>query len=98
MGGATSGAGSRCIGSWRCDNCLFWHRVAAALIAAVADRVHADVPESAIRQLAENEYQAHLHKIQLKAWHAAAAAAPAAGRPVCICPHGSWVMHVEGME
>ena len=41
-------------------------RVAAALIAAVAERVSADVPESVVRQLAENEYQAHLHKIQLK--------------------------------
>lgn len=37
-----------------------------ALILAVADRVDADIPESAIRQLAENEYQAKLHEIQLK--------------------------------
>ena len=44
-------------------------RVHAALIRAVADRVEADVPESAIRQLAENEYQAHLHEIQLRVPH-----------------------------
>lgn len=37
-----------------------------ALILAVAERVDADIPESAIRQLAENEYQAKLHEIQLK--------------------------------
>lgn len=38
-----------------------------ALIRAVADCVDADIPDSAIRQLAENEYQAKLHEIQLKA-------------------------------
>ncbi|KAK9909292.1 hypothetical protein WJX75_000086 [Coccomyxa subellipsoidea] len=37
-----------------------------ALIRAVADCVDADIPDSAIRQLAENEYQAKLHEIQLK--------------------------------
>lgn len=46
-------------------------RIHAALISAVADRVEADVPESAIRQLAENEYQAHLHEIQLRVLHPA---------------------------
>lgn len=43
-----------------------------ALIRAVADCVDADIPDSAIRQLAENEYQAKLHEIQLKASPAAA--------------------------
>jgi hypothetical protein len=51
-------------------------RVAAALIAAVAERVRADVPESVVRQLAENEYQAHLHKIQLKVRPPASLRAP----------------------
>lgn len=37
-----------------------------ALIKAVAERIDAAIPDSAIRQLAENEYQAKLHEIQLK--------------------------------
>jgi FKBP-type peptidyl-prolyl cis-trans isomerase (trigger factor) len=37
-----------------------------ALIAAVAERIEADIPDSAIRQLAQNEYQAKLHEMQLK--------------------------------
>ncbi len=41
-------------------------RVHEALISAVAERVDAAIPASAIRQLAENEYQAKLHEIQLK--------------------------------
>jgi len=42
-------------------------KVHEALIAAVAERIEADIPESVIRQLAENEYQAKLHEIQIKA-------------------------------
>ena len=33
---------------------------------AVADCVEAEVPESVIRQVGENEYQAKLHELQLK--------------------------------
>ena len=33
---------------------------------AVADCVDAEVPESVIRQVGENEYQAKLHELQLK--------------------------------
>lgn len=41
---------------------------------AVADCVDAEVPESVIRQVGENEYQAKLHELQLKvqtalSWH-----------------------------
>ena len=36
---------------------------------AVAECVDAQVPESVIRQVGENEYQAKLHELQLKVSH-----------------------------
>ncbi|CAL5219954.1 g1886 [Coccomyxa viridis] len=41
-------------------------KVHEALIKAVADCVDAEVPESVIRQVGENEYQAKLHEMQMK--------------------------------
>ncbi|CAK0765119.1 hypothetical protein CVIRNUC_003226 [Coccomyxa viridis] len=41
-------------------------KVHEALIKAVAECVDAQVPESVIRQVGENEYQAKLHELQLK--------------------------------
>ena len=48
---------------WQADACLIWliHPVQA-----VADCVDAEVPESVIRQVGENEYQAKLHEMQMK--------------------------------
>ena len=46
----------------------------APYMQAVADCVDAPVPESVIRQVGENEYQAKLHELQMK---------------VCPCLHSS---------
>ena len=41
-------------------------RNAHCLSQAVAECVDAQIPESVIRQVGENEYQAKLHELQLK--------------------------------
>lgn len=48
---------------WQSASCL--NRL-TSYVQAVADCVDAEVPESVIRQVGENEYQAKLHELQVK--------------------------------
>ena len=64
-GAAALATASPCV--WSCDLLAKSETEPSKLpLQAVAECVDAEVPESVIRQVGENEYQAKLHELQLK--------------------------------